>query len=129
MCFLLSMHNITFKNKHNYSLCVENLYFMKCTTFYYNHKIILVSDSIDSNYYSFTSIFKISKLLVMFKRHLFDMEASVVSFLLKIGELQNKCLNSKFLFYCPPVFLVGRKCRTEQMKPKKSKVSSTVFQI
>ena len=55
MCFSLNMSNITVKSKDNYSLCVDDLYFMKCTMVFkiLNHKIILVSDGIDKNYYIF----------------------------------------------------------------------------
>ena len=32
MCFLVNMYNIIVKNKDNYSLCGDNVYFLKCTT-------------------------------------------------------------------------------------------------
>ena len=34
MCFLLTMYNVIVKNKDNYSLCGDNLYFVKYTIFF-----------------------------------------------------------------------------------------------
>ena len=50
MCFLLNMYNIIVKNKDNYSLCGNNLYFVKCTNvFKIITKWFLVSDGIDKD--------------------------------------------------------------------------------
>ena len=84
MCFSINMCNIIVKNKNNYPLCGDNLYF-KCQT-----------ESIKTTYFPLTTIIEILlKLLLMFKRPAFDMKASIVSFFFQqIGELQNETLNS-----------------------------------
>ena len=48
-------------------------------------------------------------------------------FFQQICELQNETLNSSFLFSCPSVFRVRRKCYTEQMRLKNQKFQVPSF--